>query len=418
MFKKLKKDFIKLNMLTIALLMFSVFAIIYVYVYQNTMSSIKAKVNGITPNSYEIQIRQQSDNFMYDTLLPTDYTLSFNMKLDSNQNIEKIYTYLDMPYETYESAKETVLKKDKRYGSMRLHNKTWFYELNTKETVVLTLNGLQKMNISDSISFIDMSESKQLLNNIRMSFLIVGSLMLIAIYYISEKFASKAVDGIEDSWMRQKQFIADASHELKTPLAIIKTNLAVLELDQDDNAWLENIHNETNRMQVLIQDLLLLAQSEDVSDVYELKTFNLSDLVSRNRLIFEPLVYEKNLKLQSDIEEDIELMSDESKIDQIIKIIFDNAIKYTTENGSIHYSLKKQNKAIVIEIENDSESLSQEDLNQVFDRFYRKDSARTGISNSYGLGLAIAKMISENLNSEIKMTSSDNKTKVTLTFHP
>lgn len=416
MFKKLKKDFVILNMSSIALLMLTVLATVYLFVYQNTISDLRRRVGLVAGNTNPVQNISPNDGFEYDTLIPSDYALSFNIKIDENENIEKIYTYIDMPFESYKKAKDSALKNNKRYGAVKLQKRTWYYEVVDKEALVLTPNGFQTTSIHDSISFIDMSDAKQTLNSILLSFGVVGTLMMGAIYLISVQFAKRAVVGIEGSWYKQKQFVADASHELKTPLAIIKTNLAALKSDVGSNQWLDNIDQEATRMDSLIKDLLLLAQAEELDMTLQKRDFNLSSMLESNLLIFEPKIFEANLKMTSNIAEDITLYNDSVKVDQVIKILIDNAIKYSLDQGLIQIKLEKNNKETVLTIENESETLSESDLNHVFDRFYRRDKARTGTNASFGLGLPIAKMMVEKMGGKITMTSSNNNTKVKIIF--
>ncbi len=413
MFKKLRKDFVLLNMSSIALLMISVLLTIYLFVYQNTISDLRHKVNQVSTDFYN---SQPHEGFDFSTLIPSDYTLSFNIKVDSQRNIETIYTFIDMPYDSYEKAKTTALRKGKEFGSLKLLDKTWYYQVHKKESLVLSNSGIKKQIIPDNISFVDMSDAKNTLNNILLAFVIVGSAMMGAIYFISVRFAKKAVSGIEEAWLNQKQFIADASHELKTPLAIIKTNLSALQSDTQQNQWIQNAQSQTTRMDHLIQDLLQLAQSEALDSTQKIEHFNLSQMLQDNLLIFEPQIFESNLRLNSNIMPHIMIESVASQVDQIIKIIFDNAIKYCLDEGLITVSLKQSQKETTLWIENDSETLKEEDVKQVFNRFYRIDKARTAHDASFGLGLAIAKMIADKLGAKISFSSHQQKTTVRIIF--
>ena len=241
--------------------------------------------------------------------------------------------------------------------------------------------------------------------------------MLGVIYLISIYFAKRAIKGIEEAWDKQKQFVADASHEFKTPIAVINANADALLLEEKrkNKKWIEYIKAETNRMNRLVTDLLYLATTENMDIEFESVPFNISEIVNNIILSMEAVIYEKKLVLNQNIEEDLYFKGDASKIEQIMIILIDNAIKYTDEAGKIKIDLKRNNKTIEFSVENTGVGIEKENLSKVFDRFYRKDTARTGTDNSYGLGLPIAKAVVERMGGKITVDSTPNKrTKFTI----
>jgi signal transduction histidine kinase len=223
--------------------------------------------------------------------------------------------------------------------------------------------------------------------------------MLAVLFAISSYFAKRSVRPIEESWKKQKQFVADASHELKTPIAIIGSNMdAILasgeETVDSQKEWFGYMRTELTRLNTLIGDLLYLAKSED-SKQGEPLPFDLNVTVEKAIASMEAMIYEKTIDLETHIEKNVLLKGDEEKIKQAALILLDNAAKYTSENGKITVILKKLKGQAILQVQNTGSEIPQEDLSKIFDRFYRPDASRSQDSGGYGLGLSIAKTIVE-----------------------
>ena len=202
----------------------------------------------------------------------------------------------------------------------------------------------------------------------------------------------------------QKQFVADASHELKTPIAVIMANSEALENEPNEKKWLNNIKSEAERMNDLISDLLDMARLENSNNKEIYQTENLSKLVEMSILTFESLIYEKNIKLDYVIDENISLNCNGSQIKQLVAILIDNAINHSDlKNGEIDIILKKEKINIILEVKNKGKEIPKEEREKIFERFYRADESRNRNSNRYGLGLAIAKNIVLNHNGKISV---------------
>jgi signal transduction histidine kinase len=234
--------------------------------------------------------------------------------------------------------------------------------------------------------------------------LITGGILLLTLitFYLSRYVTDPARKALE----REKQFVSDASHELKTPLGAISINVQALAIDDSENIYVKNIVSETNRMNCLVERLLILSRLEE-SRLITKKVFSLSDVIEEMTLTYESVAYDKRIKYHFDIGERVMLNGDEDEIRQLAVILLDNAIKNTLELGSIHVSLQRKREQIIMEVKNTGEGILPEALPHIFERFYSTDTSRN--NNSFGLGLAIAKAIVERHNGVITVASEPEK---------
>lgn len=207
---------------------------------------------------------------------------------------------------------------------------------------------------------------------------------------------------IQQMFEKQKQFVADASHELKTPVAVILANAEAMEQDHDEH-WLKNIEEEATRMNSLITNLLDLTRSEQTDPVLE--RVNLSRLLEKQSLIMEASMFEKNLVLEEDIEPDLMCMANSAAMQQVITILLDNAMEHS--DGKIMVKASKKGKDIQFSVSNSGKPIPPEDRERIFERFYRADVARNRSSGRYGLGLAIAKSIVDSHHGRIQVSCDE-----------
>lgn len=239
--------------------------------------------------------------------------------------------------------------------------------------------------------------------------IVIGALGLVIIYIIAKKISKTIVKPVADSFEKQKQFVSDASHELKTPLAVIEANADVLQDKVGENKWITYIQNEVQSMNKLVNDLLVLARMENTNTTNNQK-FNLSKEVQMSVSVFESIIYEKKIKLETNINDGIEFNGDKEDIKHIISILLDNAIKHTKENGKIIVNTLKEKNDIKIEVKNQGEPIPEEEREKIFERFYRVDKARNRNEKRYGLGLSIAKGIVEKYKGTIEANSKEGFT--------
>ena len=221
--------------------------------------------------------------------------------------------------------------------------------------------------------------------------LIFGSAALVLFFFLSVFLARKIVAPLEESYQKQKQFISDAGHELKTPVSVVSANAEILSRELGDNQWLQNIQYENERMGMLVGQLLDLARTENVTPQMEYIDF--SRLVAGEMLPFESVAFEKGLVLNSNITNGITVEGNSTQLKQLTSILLDNAIRHSKPDGEVRLTLTKDHGIAEISVINMGEEIPAEHRERIFERFYRVDTARNGEDKHYGLGLAIAKAI-------------------------
>ena len=268
---------------------------------------------------------------------------------------------------------------------------------------------------NDSLVIIDNSKAQdKLIQILKTSIFMFAGLELIIIL-ISVNLTKWIIKPVIESFNKQKQFIEDASHELKTPISVIIASAEALENEPEEKKWLDNIKSESERMSNLVSDLLDMAKSENgIKEQYTNE--NLSKLVERSVLTFESLIYEKDIKLDYNIEENINFTCNSNQIKQVIGILIDNAIKHSCLKGEIKINLKKEKGNIVLTVTNKGKEIPKEEQEKIFERFYRGDESRNRNENRYGLGLAIAKNIVTNHNGKIGVISENGYTTFKIIF--
>ena len=257
-------------------------------------------------------------------------------------------------------------------------------------------------------------ESSSEINKIKfviVSSVIVAGIGISFIYILSKKIARLIVKPVEETFNKQRDFISDASHELKTPLAVIQANSDVLEGEIGKNKWLTYIQNETDNMNKLISELLLLTKIENVDRLREPEKFNISNHVELIVSSFESMAFEKNVKIENKIQKEIITKNfNKDDITHILSTLVDNAIKHTEEKKKVIIELRKNKDKIIINVKNKGDEIPISEREKIFDRFYRIDKSRNRSESRYGLGLSIAKAIVLKNNGTITVDYKDGYT--------
>ncbi len=263
------------------------------------------------------------------------------------------------------------------------------------------------------VAFMDNTVSEAGLRTMLRYVLIVGFTSIIGMLLISLSLSKRIIKPLEENDRKQKQFISDASHELKTPVAIIGTNTELLSREIGNNEWLENIKYENERMGILIKQLLDLSHAEDV--IVSMENINFSRIILGEILAFESFAFEKGKELIIDIDEDVCLIGNQIQLKQLVSILLDNAIRHSS-GKNININLKRKNNTIELNLINDSNEIPQAKLNHIFDRFYRVDEVRNSEDLHYGIGLSIAKAIVEKHGGNIEVLTKNGKFKLIIKF--
>ena len=245
---------------------------------------------------------------------------------------------------------------------------------------------------------------------------IMTLISLFIIYFVSKKISEVIVKPINETLEKQKQFISDASHELKTPLAVIEANADVLENEIGNSKWLTYIQNETESMDKLINELLLLAKIENVDSAKYYEKINLSEYIETITSMFESMAYEKKIKIITKVQNNIILKGNKQDIEHIVSTLLDNAIKHSEVGKDVEVELFQEKNNNIINVKNCGEPIPKDQQDKIFERFYRVDKARNRDEKRYGLGLAIAKSTVLKYNGKIDVECKNGLTcfKVTL----
>jgi len=396
------------------------FVIIYWIIYHHISSDIAEKLNEGAATEMTVYGDDLFNNGSKDTPYSLSQTLStsgfssFALIVDDQGEIVEIHSPVELSVEKYAKIAETVWKM-KGEDRITLNGKQWQYEITPILVNVIQGNGEQFV-ITDHLyqmTFLDVTEANQTLRSLLITLLVVGLIMLVIIFFISMYFANSAVKPIAKAWENQKQFVADASHELKTPLSIIQANYDVLMDNRDETInnqlkWLGYMKMATDRMTKMITNLLELAQLDQPTTRLEVKEIHLSNMIEDMFFTMEAATKEKEIHITHSIEPEIMLNSNSDKIKQLVMILLDNAHKYTNEKGKIDITLEKDKKMIVFRVRNTGKGIAEEDLSKIFNRFYRGDRSRHLEKNSFGLGLSIAKSIANELGGKIHVSSEEN----------
>lgn len=259
---------------------------------------------------------------------------------------------------------------------------------------------------SHLIVFVDAQKDFDAAATLLSTSVIVGIITLFSILLPVTLFCKMAVRPVANAIEKQKQFITDAGHELKTPLAIISADAEVIELCEGENEWLTSIKNQTQRMSVLIKNLVNLSKLDELSDGFKKERFNISETVSETADSFETKAKHDGKYIEVNVTDNIMYFGCQEEIIQLVSILCDNAIKYSDKDGVIKLSLYKSGKNICIDCYNTCEHIDPSATTRLFDRFYRTDASRSRDTGGYGIGLSVAKAIVERHKGKIRAVVS------------
>lgn len=390
MIKRLKIKFVMINMILLICVLSMVFTGIYLLMHKSSKEQAIAMMQGIAKNDgRSIKPRLIRDNNPPPPLENLRALNSFSVKVDNLGNLFELTSEftMDVNDETIKQAIILAFNKEKHTGIIKV-----------EDTQLRFLK--QEKPYGQIIVFLDRYNELTTLNRLILVLITIGIISIIILFIVSLYLASWAVNPISKAWEKQKQFIADASHELKTPLTVIGANADVIlgspnDTIQNQSKWIGYIKSETERMSKLVNNLLYIAKLDSDEDMGIYLPFNLSNAVMNTILPFESVIFEQGMNLELEISPDIYFAGDEERIKQIIVILTDNAVKNSKEKGKIKISLSviKEKGRICLSVFNSGESIPPEEIEKIFERFYRVDKSRARETGGYGLGLSIAKSI-------------------------
>lgn len=429
MFKKLRNKLLIVNTLIIAALLLGSFSVIYITTAQNTTRNIEQKLarainfanndresrGGMRrgegeelPERPDGQRPPEGEPREMRDMPPEEqggqpFSLTFTVTTDADGNIEKTNMPFELDDDFYSDKIEDIVSSDKEEGRIRSESGYWAYK------AVQSGSGY-------IVAFTEINAEHTILRNLLIVLILVVLAALILAFLISLFNANRSIKPVEDSYNKQKQFVADASHELKTPLTTINTNVDVLMSHEDstvreEKKWLQYIKTETERMTKLTNDLLYLARLDHSENAVLTSRVSFSEAAESVILLMEAVIFEKNVNMDYDITPDLYVNGNSEQLKQIVMILLDNAVKYTPQKGDIRVTLKRKESSdtAVLKVYNTGEGISEEAQKHIFERFYREDKSRARESGGYGLGLAIAHAIVESYKGTIKVESVKNE---------
>ena len=384
MIKKLKVKIFLILMISISIVVVGTISIFAIINYNNTLNIASSSIDRLTriPERPEKDILEMpKDDFI-------NYVQTENLNIYSF-NIEKnnsIISNSDVSNEIKDYALKAS-KENKQTGTIS----NYIYKTRkTKEGTIIVY----------------LMEDTNAINRLKTIYwlaILASFISLVIICIISKLVTNFIVKPVEETIEKQKQFISDASHELKTPLAVIEANVDVLENQIGTNKWMEYIQSEITSMDKLINDLLYLTKIEDVKNIKQKEIFNLSDEVNLVSSMFESMAYEKNVSINYEVIDNIKINANKEEIKQVLSVLIDNAIKHAKNDGKVFVELSLEKNNVIIQVKNEGNPIPEKEIDKIFERFYRVDKSRNRNEKRYGLGLSIAKSIIESYHGRIEV---------------
>ncbi|MGN0341768.1 MAG: sensor histidine kinase [Roseburia sp.] len=397
MIYNLQKKFIKICAVSLSLVLLIIYVLIAVFSSTQLNASMDQLMERISTDDgrqpyKDPKYTDRPDERRFPGFMMEDTRFSaryFVVSLDKDGN--PVFINTDSSSVTEETALEYAVKAmDKQHDRGWISPFRYHIQHTAESDTIFFLDG--SMNLSTSITTV-----------ITVYAVLFGSFFIIFLLIVF--FSKRAVKPIAESYEKQKQFITDANHELKTPLTLIMANLDIIESEIGPNEWLSDIRSESEQMSALVNQLVALTRMDEGTKNVQFEQFNLSELLQDLCVDFEALTEQKNETLTVSLEPDVSFYGDKSAVHRLLSILLDNAAKYCDPSGDILVSLTG-GKHPTICIENTYSQVNEVELDKLFDRFYRSDKSRTS-NGSFGIGLSIAKAIVQNHHGKISAYKKD-----------
>lgn len=397
MIKKLRRKFIAVAMCCIIVVLGAIISIINTVNYISINQQADERLNMIAENGGVFP----KNDFKMDKHIPHDISPEtpfevryFTVRLHSDGTIVYINTGRIAAVSTSTAAEyaQQLFDSDQKNGFIGDYKYTC-------------------VNIADDVMYIFFDCGRELSTFYSFLFAsvavsVAGIVLVFVLVLIFSKIALKPV---AESYEKQKRFITDAGHEIKTPLTIIDANTEVLEMINGESEWSESIKNQVKRLSSLTEKLVLLSKMDEEETVFQMSEFSLSDVVANTAQSFIAVAESKGKTFKVSIQENINYCGNETLICQLVSILLDNAMKYSNENGIVEISLKSNAKNKTLTVYNTTDSIQTGKLNFLFERFYRTDTSRNSETGGHGIGLSVAKAIVNTHKGKITAFSSDGK---------
>ena len=381
MFKSLRKKFVATAVGSVAL----VIAILAIALNFINFNKLEEKIDTTLLDASKSQaiikiFSEDGDDLVItkNSTSPTEYNGFSIAKIDSDGEIIKAYRD-DTLVSNHDALQNKVIQALKKGGTSGFIGTYRFLKVETEVgNLILFLNCQRELDSYES--FVQ--------NSILISIGVVISVLVIIILV-----SKRVIAPIQETYIKQKQFITGASHELKTPLAIISSNADVLEMENGDSKWTNNIHNQVDRLTSLVNSLIIFSRMEE-KDTVERTRFDLTEMVESRIKDFDELANFQKKNIVADVDSNLSYYGEKDSIIQLVDILLENAIKYAPEDSDISVELNKNRKYAILKVSNKA-NVKKGNLSKVFDRFYRLDESRNSTVKGYGIGLSMAQLIAE-----------------------
>lgn len=259
------------------------------------------------------------------------------------------------------------------------------------------------------IIFLDCARNLNTYHRFLAASLGISAVGLVAVYILILLMSRWIMRPAQESYEKQRRFITDAGHEIKTPITIIDADAEVLEMELGGNEWLQDIRAQSRRLRDLTNNLIFLSRMEEEKAPLQMIEFPLSDMVSETVQSFQAVAMTQNKQVSAEVEPMLSMNGDQKSIRQLLSILLDNAVKYSPEGGQIRLTLRRQGKGVMLQVYNTAEQMDREELPYLFDRFYRTDKSRNSQTGGYGIGLSIAQAVVQAHKGKIWAASPDGR---------
>ncbi|MDD6827111.1 MAG: HAMP domain-containing sensor histidine kinase [Oscillospiraceae bacterium] len=422
MLEKLRKKFIFYTM-TAVISVFSVIILgingLFLYYTANELDSVTQM---IVDSDGNIRKPKNGNSHQKDNINET------RRKTDTYHSDDKVFKSREMPYAT----RYFYAKTDDEYNILEINMDCIASVDDGKANKIITdiilsenktgWNSTYRYRFSKTengymIVVLDSENQLKSLFSILGITILVSTVSIIVLFIIIRRIARKAVLPIAESYEKQKQFITDAGHELKTPLTAISANMAIVKMTSGESKWTDAIDRQTDKMIKLINHLISLSRMDEKKTVHETAEFHLSEAVQDTVESFGIISVSRKISVESSIKPNVVIVNNELMIRQLVSILMDNAVKYCDENGKVRVVMQNHNHTfgknkILLTIQNDFSDTDNFDPDKVFERFYRGNKAHTS-DGSFGLGLSIARNIADSCG--IKLSAGKNDFSVVFT---
>lgn len=399
MIKRLRKNIILVNMLLVGTVILLIFTAVCINSYSSAKTELERSLNMIAEKSLD-DYKRPPEKFgekRHDNQ-PSQLNSFITVSADKEGNIINVSeNNATIDEDILNNSVSEAISSGKQVGEIGEYNLTY-----------------AKNELIDRIIivFADNSSVYSTLWNTILVCCVLFLASMAVIFLISLALSGIAVNPVKVAWNKQKQFVANASHELKTPLTVILANNNIMMSHKDSTVedeikWLQSTEEEAQHMKKLIDHMLFLAKSDAESSKTELTKVNVSEVIEAASLNLEPIAFEKGILLDCEIEPDIIADSNETMLNQLSHILIDNAVKYSASDGIVNIKLYKRNDKLIFSVNNKGNVISKEELAHIFDRFYRAEKSRT--TKGYGLGLSIAQNITNSTGGKISVESNEDK---------